>query len=128
MRCVTLSGSIALLIVLGVSSFVKAEKYLLVEEPLAKVYEELDPKSPIIKQVKKGEYLDLVYDGEVWHKVRVDGKIGWIERRDGKIVEKKSGASIASIIFLLLIAGGTLGGVVFYIQRNRVPAVEVDEV
>jgi hypothetical protein len=128
MRYVTLSGIIALFIVLGVSSSVKAEKFLLVEEPLAKVYKELDPKSPLIKQVKKGEYLELIYDGESWHKVKVDGKIGWIERRDGKIVEKQGGTHVASIIFLLLLAAGTLGGVFYYIQKNRLPAVEVDEV
>jgi hypothetical protein len=128
MRFLTFSGIIALFVVLGVPSFAKAEEFLLVEEPLAKVYKELDPMSPLIKQVKKGEYLELVYEGESWHKVRVDGKIGWIERRAGKIVEKKGGISVISLVLLILLVGGTLGAVIFFIAKNRTPSMaEVDE-
>ena len=128
MRFLTFSGIIALFVVLGVSSLVQAENFFLVEEPLAKVYKELDPKSPLIKQVKKGEYLELIYDGESWHKVRVDGKIGWIERRAGRIVEKKGGISVISLVLLILLAGGTLGAVIFFIAKNRTPSMaEVDE-
>lgn len=129
MRFITLSGIIALFLVLGVSSFAQAEQYLLVEEPLAKVYKELDPKSPLIKQVKKGEYLELVYDGETWHKVKVDGEIGWIEKRAGKIVDKQGGLPVVSIVLLILVAGGTLFGVLIYIQKNQAPKpVEVDDI
>ena len=128
MRFLTFSGIIALFVVLGVSSLVQAENFFLVEEPLAKVYKELDPKSPLIKQVKKGEYLELIYDGESWHKVRVDGKIGWIERRAGRIVEKKGGISVISLVLLILLAGGTLVAVIFFIAKNRTPSMaEVDE-
>lgn len=128
MRFITLSSIIAVFVVLGVSSIAQAENYFLVEEPLAKVYEELDPMSPLIKQVKKGEYLKLVYDGESWNKVEVDGKIGWIECRSGKIVDKKGGVSVVSIILLILIVGATFGGVYFYISKNRTPSMaEVDE-
>ena len=127
MRFITLSCMTALFTVLCVSSSVQAGSYLLVEEPLAKVYKELDPKSPIIKQVKKGEYLELLYDGTSWHKVKVDGQEGWIERRSGKVVDKQGGVPVVSIILLLLVAGGTLGGVFFYISKNRTPSMaEVD--
>ncbi len=126
MRCLSLAVMIAVFATVG---GVQAAQYLYVEEPLAKIYQELDPKSEIIKQVKKGEYLELIYDGESWHKVKIDGRIGWIERRAGKIVDKQGGVSIGSVIFLLLLAGGTLGGVFYYIQKNRVPSMaEVDEV
>ncbi|MBN1575827.1 MAG: hypothetical protein JW913_04700, partial [Chitinispirillaceae bacterium] len=109
-----------------------ANQYLLIEEPLAKVYKDLDPKAPIIKQVKKGEYLDLVYDGTSWHKVIVEtpegAQEGWIERRAGKIVDKAGKVPVLQIILLILVVGGTLGGVLYYIQKNRTPSmVEVDE-
>lgn len=128
MRFITLSGIIALFVVLGVSSVAQAEQYLLVEEPLAKVYKELDPKSSLIKQVKKGTYLELVYDGETWHKVKVDGQIGWIEKRAGKIVDKKGGLPLVSILLFILLAGGTIVAVLMFIQRNRPSPVEVDDI
>lgn len=128
MRLATISSIIAFFVVLCVSSLALAGKYLLVEEQLAKVYKDLDPKSPIIKQVKKGEYLDLIYDGTSWNKVVVDGQEGWIERRAGKIVDRQGGFPVAGIIFFLIVAGGAIGGTIFYIQRNRTPAmVKVDE-
>ena len=128
MRFITLSCMMALFTVLCVSSQVHAAKYLLVEEPLAKVYKELDPKSPIIKQVKKGEYLELIYDGTSWNKVKVEGQEGWIERRAGKIVDKKGGAPVGSIIFLVIVALGTLGAAFYYINKNRTPSLaQVDD-
>ena len=128
MRLATISSIIAFFMVLCVSSLALAGKYLLVEEQLAKVYKDLDPKSPIIKQVKKGEYLDLIYDGTSWNKVVVDGQEGWIERRAGKIVERQGGVPLAGIIFFLIVAGGAIGGSIYYIQKNRTPAmVKVDE-
>ena len=129
MRFITLSCMMALFTVLCVSSQVHAANgYLLVEEPLAKVYKELDPKSPIIKQVKKGEYLELIYDGTSWNKVKVDGQEGWIERRAGKIVDKKGGVPVGSVILLLLVAGGTLGAAFYYINKTRTPSmVKVDD-
>lgn len=128
MRFITLSGIVALFVVLGVSSVAQAEQYLLVEEPLAKIYKELDPKSPLIKQVKKGTYLELVYDGETWHKVKIDGQIGWIEKRAGKIVDKQGGLPIVSIFLFILVAVITIVAVLMYIQRNKTSPVEVDEV
>lgn len=128
MKFITLSCMIAFFTVLCVSSQVQAGSFLLVEEPLAKIYKELDPKSPIIKQVKKGEYLEVIYDGTSWHKVKVDGQEGWIERRAGKIVDKQGGIPVASIIFLVLLAVGTLGGVFYFISKNRTPSMaEVDD-
>lgn len=114
-----------------VASITNAEskKYLLVEEQLAKVYKDLDPKSELIKQVKKGEYLELLYDGTSWHKVMVDGQVGWIERKAGKIVEKKGGIPLLGIIGFLIVAGGTIGYSIYLIKKQKAPSmVEVDEV
>jgi hypothetical protein len=124
-------SAVALFIMLCVSTGVEAANYLLVEEPLAKIYRELDPKSPLIKQVKKGEYLDLVYEGTTWHKVKVDGQEGWIERRSGIIVDKQGGRHVLSVVFFILVAAGSLGGVGYYIFKARTSsstmALEGDE-
>ena len=53
MRLATISSIIAFFVVLCVSSLALAGKYLLVEEQLAKVYKDLDPKSPIITGEKR---------------------------------------------------------------------------
>ena len=128
MRFITLSCMMALFVVLCVSSQARAASYLLVEEPLAKVYKELDPKSPIIRQVKKGEYLELIYDGTSWNKVKIDGQEGWIERRAGKIVDKKGGVPVTSVVLLLIVIGITIGGAFYYIAKNRTPSmVKVDD-
>ncbi len=128
MKYVKKSGILTLFAVLFVSLPVWAAKYFLVEEQLAKVYKDLDPKSPLIKQVKKGEYLDLIYDGTSWNKVMIDGQEGWIERRAGKIVDRREGVSIAAILLFLIIAGGAVGGSIYYIQKSRAPAMaKVDE-
>ena len=123
MRFITVSCLMALFAVLCVTSQVQAASYLLVEEPLAKIYKELDPKSPIIKQVKKGEYLEVIYDGTSWHKVKIDGQEGWIERRAGKLVEQKGGVPVGSIILLLLVAAVTIGGAFYFIAKNRTPSL-----
>jgi hypothetical protein len=130
MKFITTSSFIVLFTVFFGSTFAEATKYVLVEESLAKIYKELDPKSPLVKQAKKGDYLELIYDGTSWNKVKVDGQEGWIERRAGKIVESQGGAPIGLIIFFVLAGGGVLGFIGVQIAKNNKGkmAVEVDEV
>lgn len=138
MRFITLSTMIAVLSVFYVGSFAQSDSiagasatekigYLLITEPFANVYERLDPMSPLIRQAKKGEYLELVYDGESWHKVKIDGKIGWVEKKAGKIVKNAGGVPVGSVIFLLIIIGGTIGGVYYFIQKNRAQSAGDDD-
>jgi len=128
MRFLTLSSIFAVLTVFCVSSFAqsdtKEEKlgYLYITEPFANVYEKLDPMSALIRQAKKGEYLEVTYDGESWHKVKIDGKIGWVEKKAGKIVQTAGGAPVGSIIFLLIIIAGTIGVVFYFVQKNKASA------
>lgn len=130
MRFITLSSLIAMLSVFCITSFAQSDAdaganatekigYLLITEPFANVYERLDPMSPLIRQAKKGEYLELVYDGESWHKVKIDGKIGWVEKKSGKIVKNAGGVPVGTVVLLLIVIGATIGGVFYYIQKNR---------
>jgi hypothetical protein len=127
----------ALISVVFMRSFVQAQEqpqqqqsigYLLVQEPFAKVYEQLDPMSPLIRQAKKGEYLEVVYNGESWNKVKIDGKIGWVEKKAGKIVAQPGGVSIGGIILLILVIFGSFGMVIYFIKKNQSPSASgVDE-
>lgn len=127
MRLLTLSAIIAIMSVFSINSFAQSDAetantrigYLYITEPFANVYEKLDPMSPLIRQVKKGEYLELVYNGESWNKVKVDGKIGWIEKKAGKIVNDTNSTPVGAIIFLLIIVGCAIVVVFLVNQKNR---------
>jgi hypothetical protein len=129
MRFITALGSIVLFSMFFGSVFAEATRYVLVEEQMAKVYKELDPKSPLITTTKKGDYLELIYDGTSWNKVKINGQEGWIERRSGKIVESQGGAPVGLIIFFVLVGGGVLGFIGFQIMKNSrgKPVMEVGE-
>lgn len=119
MRTITLSSMLAFFVVLSLASPCLAKQYVLVKKPFANVYEFLDPKSSIIEQSKKGDHLDLVYEGTSWYQVKVADKVGWIEKRAGEVVNQSGGSPVIPILLILLIAGGTIGTVGFYINKNR---------
>ena len=59
-------------------------KYVEVVEPFKNVYTKPDPRSDIIQQVRKGECIEVLSQGESlkdegWYKVKVDGKEGYLE-------------------------------------------------
>ena len=94
----------------GVSGYVE------VRQAFPNVYRKLDPVSNIIGQPKKGDYLELISEGNLWYKVRMrdmDGNMqeGYLERRAGRVVARKgsSAAAINIIIALSIIALISLG-------------------
>lgn len=131
MRLLTLCTFIAIVSIFSIPSLAQSEVssgaenadgrigYLHVTEPFANVYERLDPKSPLIRQAKKGEFLELVYNGESWHKVKIDGKIGWVEKKAGDIVNDNNTTPVGAIIFLLIIVAGAIVVVFLVSQKNR---------
>jgi hypothetical protein len=103
-------------------------KYVEVKKPFANIYEFLDPKSNVLKQVKQGDVLDLVYEGTSWYQVRVKEKVGWLEKRAGIVVDSPrfmflsmSPVTIGGFVVLLLVAGGI---VFFVIYRQRTGGTE----
>lgn len=60
-------------------------KYVQITSSTANVYKELDPNSVVIAPVKNGDYLELLYDGTSWYKVRIGEKEGWLEKKVGTI-------------------------------------------
>lgn len=99
-------------------------RYVEVRKPFQNVYTELDPKSDIIRQTKKGEYLELLSRGELWYRVKVDGREGFLETRAGRVVNKK-GAPIITFLLYLMVLGACVGGVVLYVRKQqRAAAIE----
>jgi hypothetical protein len=94
-------------------------RYVEVKKPFQNVYTKLDPKSDIIRQVKKGEYLELLSKGESWYKVKVDGKDGFLESKAGRVVNKK-GAPVITLLLYIILLLGCAGGVVLYIKKQQI--------
>jgi len=67
---------------------VQAEEsgYVEISKPFVNIYEYLDPKSNILKQARKGEVFELIYEGKSWYQIKFNDKVGWIEKRSGTIV------------------------------------------
>lgn len=106
-------------------------RYVRIKKPFVSVYEKLDPKSNIIKQVSKGDHLELVYEGTSWYQVKVDGKNrpvnAWIEKNSGIIVDNP-GKTILSIpvgtfVFFILLLIATIGVAVSIIYRQKTPEI-----
>ena len=104
---------------MSVTIFAEGKQYVEITSPFANVYKELDPRSEIIEQAKKGDHLELVYSGTSWYRVTVKGKDGWVEKRAGNVVDNPGGVSFLAIFLLLLLVAGTAGGVYYYIQKSK---------
>jgi uncharacterized pyridoxamine 5'-phosphate oxidase family protein len=97
----------------------KVNKWVLVKEPLKNIYVSNDnPKSDIIRQTKPREYIDLITEGETWHRVRVDGKVGFLEARYVQVVNRKGGSVLMILLYIILL-GGCAGGAVYYIKKQQ---------
>ena len=99
--------------------------YVQIKMPFVSVYKKLDPKSKIIKQVTKNTRIELVYEGTSWYQVKVDGKIGWVEKKAGIVVDNP-GRTILSIpagtfIFFLLLLIATVATSLFIIHKQKTP-------
>jgi hypothetical protein len=98
-------------------------RYVKIKKPFANVYEYLDPKSKVVRQAKKGDFFELVYEGTSWYQVKVEEKVGWLEKRAGVVVAGKGptifSIPIATFIIFLLVLIITFIGASFYIYRQK---------
>ncbi len=100
-----------------------ATKYVRVEIPFANIYEYLEPQSPIITQASQNKLFELVYEGTSWYQVKVDNKVGWLEKSSGSIISNP-GITIFSIplgtlIFFLLLLMSTIIGASLLIYKQK---------
>ncbi len=126
MRSLSLSLLFCLISLFVFQSSARAEgsKWVEIKVAFANIYKQLDPESEIIKQAKKGDHLELVYDGTSWYQVKVGNATGWVERRSGDIVNRNTQSPVAAIVIILLIIGGTTGGIVYF-NKNKPQRDEV---
>jgi hypothetical protein len=92
--------------------------YVKVIKPFSNVYVRLDPKSEIIRQAKKGETLELVRSGDSWYEVKVDGKIGYLQVKNGKPTKGPGGSTLVFLLYIALLLG-CAGAVVLYIKKQQ---------
>lgn len=68
------------------------------------VFYELNPTSPLIGIVKKGDNLLLIGEGSTWCKVAFRDTVGWVQKRNGKIVTSTNQNSFEIRSILILFA------------------------
>ncbi len=120
MRFFTISILSAVAIFIFASnSFSQAKQYVAVSKPFVNVYQELDPKSMVVGQAKKGDYLEIIAIGDLWYKVKMGKGEGWLEKRAGEIVDKPGSSSTIAIIIILLIVAAAFGTVSFCIYKSK---------
>jgi hypothetical protein len=105
------------------SSTAAAPKYVEIKNSFVNVYEFLDPKSNVIKQAKKGDHFELVYEGKAWYQIKIKDKVGWLEKSAGIIVNNPQYLPIGTFLVFVVLLLGTLIGVSLYIYKQK--AVEV---
>jgi hypothetical protein len=95
-------------------------QYVKVESSLANIYEFLDPRSNIIRVAKEGDRFEMIFEGTSWYQIKVQDKVGWLEKKSGSVVigggaSSNAGTWIAITILFL----GMLGGVYYYINKQK---------
>jgi len=99
-------------------------RYVKVTKHQANIFtDHTNPQSPIVRQTKQGEYLRLVNAGESWLKVIAkdaagNEREGFLEARNGKIVNSKIG-SVLALIMTIIVLLGCAAGIFFYIKKQK---------
>lgn len=120
MRFFTISIlSVVAIFLFASDSFSQAKQYVAVSKPFVNVYQELDPKSMVVGQAKKGDYLEIIAVGDLWYKVKMGKSEGWLEKRAGDVVDKPGSSPTVAIIIVLLLVAAAFGTVSFYIYRSK---------
>lgn len=124
MRFLTFAAVSIIALLFSSSSFAQdAKQYVKVTEGFVNVYTELNPKSAVVATVSKGEYLELIASGDLWYKVKMGDKEGWLEKRAGEVTNKAGNGSATLIIIILLLVAGAFGGVAWYIYKSKLGAI-----
>ncbi len=98
-------------------------RFVKIKKPFVNVYEFLDPQSKIIRQAKKGDHFELVYEGTSWYQVKIQEKVGWLEKRAGTVVNTPTptimSLPVGTFILFVLLLLGTFAAVSFFIYRQK---------
>jgi SH3-like domain-containing protein len=121
MRSITIAALGAVFFsLLCFSPAIAAAQYVQISDPFVNVYEQLNPKSNVLKMVKKGDRLELDFAGDKWYKVKIGDQIGWVERTAGHVVEGTNVFStVLSIVLIVALLAGTIYVVARYINKQK---------
>jgi len=101
-----------------------AGQFVRVESSLANIYEFLDPKSNIIRVAKEGDRFEMIFEGTSWYQIKVQDKVGWLEKKSGSVVSDGGASSNAGTwIAITILFLGMLGGVYYYINKQKLAEV-----
>jgi hypothetical protein len=118
-----LAGCVMLTAVMVVSPFAAENRFVKVKKSFANIYEYLDPQSKIVRQAKKGDYFELVYEGTSWYQVKVADKVGWLERRAGNVVENQTvtilSVPVGTFLVFVILLVFTFIGTSLFIYRQK---------
>lgn len=94
-------------------------QFVKITTSLANVYEFLDPKSKIIRIAKEGERFEMVFEGTSWYQIKVQDKVGWLEKSAGMVVTSTRSSNAGTWIAIIILLIGMLGGVFYYINKQK---------
>jgi len=96
-------------------------RYVRARRELQNVYERLDPRSDIIRQTRRGEYFELISAGESWFRIRIDGREGFLEAKNGKIVASQRAAYLTNLLVLIVLLGSGVGIFIYVKKQHATP-------
>jgi hypothetical protein len=100
-------------------------KYFQITFGPARILLYLNPDAPILGMAKKGDVFPLVGEGDSWCKIAYADTVGWVERRNGKIIDapKSLIASdflyIGGALLILALLFGLLMAILSIIKKKR---------
>ncbi|MDR3011652.1 MAG: hypothetical protein LBU70_00345 [Chitinispirillales bacterium] len=106
-------------------------KYVRISTNPTTVYQRLDPRSEIVGYARPGDFLELLSEGQLWYKVRIDvtdddgamvTRTGYVQARDGNPVQKKSNPYILVGIVVGILILGSAGGITYLIKKSSATA------
>lgn len=83
-------------------------KYFQVTFAPARILLYLSHDSPILGMAKKGETYPLIGEGESWCKIVFGDTTGWIESKNGKIVDAPSSILLSDLLLIGIVSGAIL--------------------
>jgi hypothetical protein len=118
-RSILFSVCACAFLLMGFVKNTHAAQYVKIESPLANIYEFLDPKSKIIRTAKKDEHYPLVFEGTLWYQIKVQDKVGWLEKKSGTVVGESTTSNAGTFIVIAILLIGTAAGVGYYIYKQK---------
>ena len=123
MRITILIAFFVMLISITVSAELTESKYAEITSTIVPVHSELDPSSPVIKQLHKNDVYEIIGEGKLWIKVETsDNEFGWIPVSDCRVIDSQNSSILAkpvkTILFtiIMILAIGLI--TIFFIRQN----------